>query len=477
MKKLIKGPSALVWKDDSHSLLEDAYIVLEDDSIRSWGELGQLEKKDREFDKTIEADNYFVCPGFLNIHSHVYNQPTRKGFGNDWGNENFYGSALYDNSGLFELSKEESKICGTHSIAEMLKKGTTTMVEMGNNSQWYEDAVNNLGMRAYLVPGYRSSSWDSIEGRKVAYNWDEESGREEMKKNVEYVKKCNSDPNSKINSMLGPAQIDTCTEELLRKTAEKAEELDCRIHIHAAQTLKEFEIILERHGLTPIEYLKETGILGENCIIAHSVFTNEHPATNYPYGDDLELLSESGSHIAHCPWVFARSGDILHSFGKYLEEGINMGMGTDTNPLDITAEMKWAAVGSKIADRNFASVTVEDVVNAATIGGAEALGRDDLGKIAPGGKADMIFVDLDDFDMSPTRDPVKNFIYLAGSKAIDKVMVDGEFVVEDGTVKNIDEGKITDEVREVAERVWEDIPENDEEGRTADEIYPRAFLD
>ena len=474
MKKLIKGCSALVWEKGSHKLIDKAFIEVEENEISSWGKLDNLPEEEG-YDEIINAKSYFVCPGFINLHTHIYNQPTRKGFGNDWGNENFYGSALYDNPGLFGLSKEETKTCATHSVAELLKKGTTTMVEMSANSEWYEDIVEELGIRAYLLPSYRSSKWYSINGSKVGYEWSEEEGIKGMEKNVEYVKKCNSTRKSGINSLLAPAQIDTCTVELLEQTAKKAEELDCRIHIHAAQTLKEFEIILERHGMTPIEYLKKTGILGPNCIIAHSVFTNAHPATNYPYGNDLKLLSDSGTHIAHCPWVFARSGDIMHSLGKYLETGINMGMGTDTNPLDIVEEMKWAAVLSKVADRNFLSVKVEDVVNAATIGGAKALGREDLGKIGPGAKADMLFIDLSSFDMSPTRDPLKNFIYLAGSRAIDKVMVNGRFVVENGKSTSIDEEKIIGEVREVADRVWSEIPEKDEKGRTADEIYPRAF--
>src|SRR5206468_9770738 len=123
---------------------------------------------------------------------------------------------------------------------------------------------------------------------------------------------------------------------------------------------------------------------------------------------DVELMGDAGCSVAHAVWVFARRGVAMESFARYKKAGINMSLGTDTNPQSVIEAMRWAAVVSKMMERSTEATTAADVFDAATLGGARALLRDDLGRIAPGAKADLVLWKASSWRMTPLRDPVKN---------------------------------------------------------------------
>jgi 5-methylthioadenosine/S-adenosylhomocysteine deaminase len=115
----------------------------------------------------------------------------------------------------------------------------------------------------------------------------------------------------------------------------------------------------------------------------------------------------------------------MENFGDYLRAGVTMGLGTDTTPHNLVEEIRQAAILARIAARDIETVTTADLFHAATVGGATALLRDDLGRIAPGKKADLVLVDLTVPQMVPARDPLRSFIYHAADRAVRDVFVDG----------------------------------------------------
>jgi cytosine/adenosine deaminase-related metal-dependent hydrolase len=165
----------------------------------------------------------------------------------------------------------------------------------------------------------------------------------------------------------------------------------------------------------------------------------------------------------------------MENFGDYLRAGVNMGLGTDTTPHNLVEEMRKAAIFARIAARDIMTVTTADLLHAATIGGAKALLRDDLGRIAPNAKADLVLVDLTVPQMRPVRDPLRSFIYHAADRAVCDVFVDGQQVVADHKVLTMNQGDAADRLAEAQRRMLEAAPRRDYRGRNAEQISPLSL--
>lgn len=472
-RTLIRARYVVAHQDGGHVLLENGHVVIEGNRIVYVGRNypGHAHRR-------IDAANQLLCPGFISVHAHLSNSPLTKSFLEDQGNPFHYMSGLYEYLTLTDTTPDDALIAARFSLVEMLKSGITTVVELGRiNPEGIIDVAGELGVRAYVVPVYRSGRWYSPDGRRVEYEWRQDQGFPDLEQNVEFIKKHDGAHGGRIKSFLGPAQIDTCTPELLRKTAALADSLDVPVEIHAGQAVIEFQEITRRHGRTPVEFLKDVGLLGPRLIIGHCIFISGHPQAGFPNGRDLELLSESGATVAHCPWVFGRRGVTMHSYGRYLAAGVNVALGTDTFPQDMLHEMRWAAVLAKVVECDPRVATARDVFDSATLRGAQALGRGDLGRIAPGAKADLLLFNLDTLSMSPLRDPIKNLVFSASRHDLDTVIIDGQVVMESGTIPGVDEAALARALQGAAERLWRHAPERDWAHRGVDQISPRSLPD
>lgn len=257
--------------------------------------------------------------------------------------------------------------------------------------------------------------------------------------------------------MLFPYMFDACSEGLLRETRKIATERDLPIHMHAAQYLPEYYESLRRYGRTPVHFLNDIDFLGPKTILTHLLYTSLNPVSPAPGTvirdpRDLEMLAATGTTLGHTPMVWARVGLGLESYAKFRDAGVNIGIGTDAFPMDMVMEMRHAAVMGKVAERHRAAVTARDVFNAATLGGAKALGRGDLGRLAPGAKADLLVIDLTGIHTALTYDPIKTLVYFGSQRDIETVVVDGRTVVENGRIPGLDEEKLAREADEVNQR-------------------------
>jgi cytosine/adenosine deaminase-related metal-dependent hydrolase len=275
--------------------------------------------------------------------------------------------------------------------------------------------------------------------------------------------------------ILNPGQAETCEPSLLNETAAAAKELDVPIHIHAGGNLREFLQILNSYRKPVVEYLAETGVLGPRTTIGHMAITGGHSRVDYPRGDELKLLADSGATVGHCPHKCAKMAFALESFDQYRAAGVNVGLGTDTYPLDIIAEMRYASLISRLVDKNASGARPADVFNAATIVGAEALGRADLGRLAPGAKADLVIINLRTARYGPARDPINALIEYGSGADVETVIVDGELVIENGRSTRIDDDELFARAEQGAARAWDNWSGRDWNSRTVEQIVPPAF--
>ena len=206
--------------------------------------------------------------------------------------------------------------------------------------------------------------------------------------------------------------------------------------------------------------------------LGHAIFIDEHSWLQWSTRADLDLLARSGTNVAHCPTPFSRYGQTLEDFGRYRRAGVNLAMGTDCSPHNMLEEIRSALILARVASRNTQSVSTADLFHAATVGGARALGREDLGKIVPGGKADLVMVDLGHHSMRPARDPLRSLVYHAAERAVRNVFIAGRKVVEDGRVLTLDRCAALKDLETAQARMMSRVPSHDCAGRSADEVSP-----
>jgi cytosine/adenosine deaminase-related metal-dependent hydrolase len=274
---------------------------------------------------------------------------------------------------------------------------------------------------------------------------------------------------------LNPAQAETCEPSLLKESVAAAKELDVPIHIHAGGNFREFLEILNRYRKPVAEYLADTGILGPRTTLGHMAITGGHSRVDYPRGDELKILAETGTTIGHCPHKCAKMAFAMESFEQYLQAGVSIGLGTDTYPLDMVSEMRYASLISRLVDRNASGARAKDVFNAATIGGAHALGRSDLGRLAAGAKADVVIINLRTTRYGPMRDPINALVEYGSGADVETVIVDGEVVIENGRSTRIDDDALLAQAEGGAKRAWDNWAARDWNGRTVEQINPPAF--
>lgn len=471
MRRMIRASHVIAYQNGGHRHLKDGVVVWEDDKIVHVGP-----RFDGQVDETIDGTGKIVTPGLINTHSHLAGSPLDKSFIEDRGSRQFYLSGLFEYLPVRNGAQDEEadRACLAYSMTELLRTGTTTVMEIGHRAPEAVEETGKVGLRLYMGLGYRSGRWYTEDGKQAKWAWDEEAGKQGFQRAVRFIEEFDGQQNGRIKGFLSPMQVDTCTEELLRASKQAADAMGVPIALHTSQSVTEFNEMVRRHAKTPIEWLREIDFLGPNVLLGHAIILGGGSWANYA-GDDIAIMAATGTNVSHCVWVFARRGIAMESFARYVARGVNMTLGTDTAPQSMIEALRWTAAVSKIVDRQTEIATAADVFNAATLGGAKALGREDLGRIAPGAKADLLIWEGESLFMTPLRDPIKNIVYSAQAEDLNSAIIDGEVRMRDRKVVGVDEAKLARDLQAAGERMWPAMAPYDWAKRSADQLSPLSF--
>jgi 5-methylthioadenosine/S-adenosylhomocysteine deaminase len=391
-----------------HTLWRDAELVFQDNTILFVG--GRFAG---DVDRDIDARGKLVAPGFIDTHVHSGHRASHRLI-SDIGRGDYFGQPFLEISvprtgarvgGDPRYARPDDKAAAEDvafnarfTIAELLRNGITTFVEFGSQlrvQQALLDEVGALGIRAYLGPGFDSGRWVGGEGGKLARVLDEAAGEREFALALEFIERHQGAHGDRVRGILVPREVETCTVALMRSAAQAARERDLPVAIHAAYNIHEVFDIIREHQMTSIELLQHVGLMSEKLNIGHGNLTADNVLASYSGGHDLEIMGSHRCSISHCPVNIARRARFLDSWQSYRKAGVNIALGTDTYPRDMILQMRNASYFGKVASRNLKAATAAEVFEAATLGGARSLGRDDIGRLAPGAKADVIIIALD----------------------------------------------------------------------------------
>jgi cytosine/adenosine deaminase-related metal-dependent hydrolase len=427
-------------------------------------------------DKVIDGGKRMLMPGLVNLHSHPEHEPAYRGVREEHGLPNMYMSGLFERSQAFYATDDEFRAASAEfAYCELLRSGVTTLIDISPAWNGWAELLAKSGLRAFLAPGFASGRWKLENDFELKYNWDEQAGIERFEAALKLIDAAIQHPCGRLSGVVSPMQIDTCTAELLRASAAAAQQRKLPFTVHIAQGVSEVMEMIRRHGKTPIQWAAELGLLAANSILGHAIFLDSHSWVRWWTKNDLKLIADHGATVAHCPTPFVRYGQIMENFGDYLRAGINMGIGTDTTPHNMLEEMRKATILARVAGRDINTVTTADMLHAATVGGANAVLRQDLGRLAPGMKADIVVIDLDCSHMVPARDPLRSLVYHAAERAVRDVYIDGRQVVGDFKVLTLDQADAAGRLAEAQDRMLAAARQRDYKGRSAEEIVPLSL--
>ncbi|RJG11046.1 N-ethylammeline chlorohydrolase [Pseudomonas cavernicola] len=396
-----------------------------------------------EVDQWIDHGNALIGPGFIDLDALGDLDSTVLTLDN--GDERRMGrmwSEEYLATGPREsYSFDEEVFKYRYAFTQLIRNGITTAMPITSMyyREWAETydefaavagVAAELGLRAYLGPCYMSGMSYLCADGSLAQHWDEARGLTGLDAAERFFRNFDGAHDGLIRGALLPDRIQTCTPALLQHTAALSRELDAPVRLHCCQSPGEYALVQQLRGHSPLGWLQQLDLLGPRSLLPHGIYTSGD--------DDLRRLVDGGASLVHCPVVFARDGEALNSFGRYRALGINLGLGTDTWPADLLDNMRQGLNIARLMEGNAEQTSALDMYNAATLGGAQALGRDDLGRLAPGAKADITVFDLGGLHLGPLFDPLKNLLLAGRGDDCIASYIDGRCVMQHGQVQGVD---------------------------------------
>ena len=424
-------------EDGHHIVFENGVVVLEGTRVLHVGATFTGEVAQR-----IDYGQAIISPGFIDLDALSDLDTTILGYDNGpaWKKGRVWPET-YMARGPYEMyAPEELAFQKRHAFAQLIRNGITTALPIASlfYRAWGEtvaefdaaaQAAQDLGLRVYLGPAYRSGGQVTDEAGNIRAVYDEARGLEGLDQAAGFAGRIEGAAGGLVRAMFAPDRIETCTQALLQRTADIASDLGVPVRQHCSQSPTEVRLVREQHGCAPIEWLDRIGALRSNWLLPHGTEATEA---------EFDLIAEAGATLVHCPLISARHGAMLRSFPKCRAKGINIGLGTDTHPADMILNMQIGMMTARLAD-GMDAVRSEQMFDAATLGGARALNRSDLGRLMPGAKADIAVIDLR--TNLQTTDPVQTLMTSSSGRDVRDVWIDGRHVMKDGVIPGVDEGK------------------------------------
>ncbi|MEM4234529.1 MAG: chlorohydrolase family protein [Candidatus Methanomethylicaceae archaeon] len=483
MRTKIRSRYVIGFDGQDHVVYENGELVYEGDRVLYAGL-----SFDGRVDRVIEAGNSIVSPGFLDLNAladidttvMTYDQPLHFGAAMGWSEE-------YLQAGPKELGdQEEEAFKSSYALTQLIFNGITTAFPVTSLTYraWAESKEEfariahiaaDLGLRVYLGPSYRSGVHVvRADGSRYRY-WDEERGINGLKEAVEFIQEYDGAFNGLVRGLLVPSTVETCTADLLRKTRLWSDELKVPVRLHAAQSYREFQLIKKDHGKTPIQYLEDIGFLSERVILPHAIYINGYSRADCGEGPDREILRDRGLIVVHCPFALARAGVVMESFERFKDFGINLSIGTDCFPSDMLMNLRLGSILCRVVEGTQGVGKTSDMFRAATIWPANWLGRQDLGRLTEGSKADFFIASLDGYHIGQLDDPIRTFILNGNSTDIKTVVIDGKVVMDNRSIPGVNTWEYSKRAQQYYEKLKQSFSGRDYLHRSSHDLFPLGF--
>ena len=444
---IIRAEWTIVHTQGRQVPVEGVCIVVED------GRVADLTKVPPSDGETIEVPGGIAFPGFINLHNHTINGPLFRGIVDDLPRKAIGESKVYSMLmpmgalAVSHLDPDELEALVALGLLEYARSGATTLVDQFRPRQTaILELAKQWGLRLYAAPYLFSPAGvigDPSVARAAQGSFEGKTGLSTFE---ELFARFDEGERGRVRVILGPHAANSCAPDLLKAVDRIARERGLIATIHLAQSQGEVDRVRAERGLDPAGYMDSVGLLREGVIFAHGVHLTD---------DELARVRASGATIAHCASVFLRGGK-APTFARFAEHSVRFGIGTDAERMDMLSQLRASGFASKQATGAGDAGTAAGLFHAATIVGAEALRRPDLGRIECGATADIVIVDAGKPHLQPINDPIRTLVWYASSADVDTVVVNGRPIVRGGRLSGLDEQAIIRRGAAATRRVWDE---------------------
>lgn len=428
---LIRNAHLVATMDSQGREIADGAVLVRDGVISAVGPTCSLPD---QADQVINATDHLVMPGLVNTHHHLFQSLTR-------------ALPSVQNAKLFSwlrglypiwrhITPEMIYASGKLALAELLLSGCTTVADhlylypRGCRIDDEIRAAQELGVRFHPTRGSMSvgESQGGLPPDEVVE--DEETILRDTRRAIESFHQ--PERYGMCRLAVAPCAPFNVSEDLMRESARLARSYGVRLHTHIAETLDEEAYTLRRVGMRPIPYMQTLDWLGPDVWWAHVVWPNE---------DEIALLAQTGTGVAHCPSSNMRLGSGIAPIREYLAAGVQVGLAVDGSASNdsghLFAEARMALLLQRVT-KGADALTARQALQLATVGGANILGRDDIGVLAPGMAADLIGIDLNQVGFAGAQaDPLAATLF-CDPPSVAWSMINGRLVVQDGQLVTAD---------------------------------------
>jgi cytosine/adenosine deaminase-related metal-dependent hydrolase len=442
---------------------EPADVLVDGGVIREIGRPGMAAP---EGAAVLDARDRLLIPGLINAHTHAHGALVRGLAGDRVPLE-----LLLNQAGVLNGNRSvEDKYLSTQlSAIEMVRKGCTACYDMFvefpaptvDGVHAVARAYGDVGIRAVIAPMMADRTlYQALPGLLDAIPPPARATVEALRATPyetslatcrDILKSWPFD-RARVRPALGPTIPMHCSSEFLTGCRDLAREFEVGIQMHVAESRGQAVIGVKKYGKTLIAYLGDLGLLSPRFTAAHGVWLDR---------DDLKRLGDAGGSVAHNPPSNVRLGSGVAATRLMLESGVRVGIGTDSPSSSDTQNMfeamRWASYLSRIATLDYRQwITGEEAFTMATQGSAGVLGMgDQIGRLAPGYRADIVLLDLRRPDFVPLNDALLQLVFSEAGAAVDSVMIDGRVVLDCGRLVTVDEEKVRRAAEAAAARLRE----------------------
>ena len=423
----------VLTQDADDRWLRDGVVDVQDGRITWVGEASDAPAHDELV--TIEL-NGLLLPGFVDAHAHSP-MVLLRGAGEGLPVGRWLTEVMWPREA--RLTPDDVRAGMTLGAAQLLSGGVTTSAEMYFHPEAMAEGARTAGLRSLIAPPLLVA-----EGMEELGSW--EAQLEQM---VDFARANQDDP--LIDGVIGPHSAYAVPEVPLREAGRVAAAEGLLLHLHVAEQEHEGQLIFEEHGVSVPRFLEQLGVFDARVLAAHGVWLSEQ---------DIAILAEHDVGVAHCPLSNGKHASGLAPVSELRQAGIPVAVATDGpashDRLDLFEEMRTAIRLARLRAQDAAALGPRDALRMVTREAAAALGRDDLGAIEAGRRADLVLVDIDPVALSPVvedEDVLTHLVWSGTPSLVRHVWVDGRQVVQEGEVASVDVPAVAAEVTQRARRI------------------------